>query len=99
MSKITDEQIDRIFDHLPGGLQGFARAWGYRDFARRVLALRAIPQWEPEFDAISPTQEELAMKFAHEACESGVDSVRLLEMAEQLYKAERNDKLGMEIIE
>lgn len=98
MSKITDEQIDRIFDYLPGGVQGFMRTWGYRDFARRVLALRAIPQWEPEFDAISAKQEQLAVDFAHEAS-NGVDSVRILEMAEQLYKAERSDKLGMEIIE
>lgn len=95
MSKITDEQIDRIFDYLPGGVQGFMRTWGYRDFARRVLALRAIPQWEPEFDAISPTQENLAADFANEL---NIDPVRLLEIAKELYNAERNDKLGMEII-
>ncbi len=43
----------------------------------------------PEFDAMVPEQERLAVDFAAEICRSGgVDPVRLLEMAEALYKAE-----------
>lgn len=96
--RITDEQIDKVFDLLPGGAQGFLNTWGYQKFARRILSLRAMPLWEPEFDAISPNQESLAVEFCAEIKE-GIDAVRLLEMAEELYKAERDDKLGNHIVE
>lgn len=95
---ITNEQIDRVFDSMPNGAYGFLRQWGYQQFARRILSLRAMPLWEPEFDAISPNQEELSVEFCHEIAECGVDPVRLLEMAQALYQAEKNDKLGMEIV-
>lgn len=95
---ITDEQIDKVFDSLPGGALGFMKEWGYQQFARRILSLRAMPLWEPEFDAISPSQESLAAEFLDEI-KDGIDAVRLLEMAEALYKSERDDKLGMEIVE
>ena len=35
---LTDEQIDAIADAMPGGLDGFLRGWGWRQFARAVLA-------------------------------------------------------------
>lgn len=53
-------------------------------------------QWEPQFDACSPEQERLALQFCLEiAGECGgpgslPDPVRLLEMAEALYCAERD---------
>lgn len=56
--------------------------------------------WEPQFDAMSSKQEELAMQFCAEIAgkrgEKGSppDSVRLLEMAEALYSAERQDYLA-----
>lgn len=34
---LTDEQIDAIADAMPGGLEGFLRGWGWRQFARAVL--------------------------------------------------------------
>ncbi|MGJ7529183.1 hypothetical protein [Variovorax sp. GB1P17] len=52
-------------------------------------------QWEPQFDACSAEQERLALQFCLEiAGERGgpgslPDPVRLLEMAEALYRAER----------
>ena len=52
--------------------------------------------WEPEFAAMAPRQEELAVKFCNEIAgplgRPGrvPDPVRLLEMAEELYKAERD---------
>lgn len=55
--------------------------------------------WRPEFDAMSPRQEELAFLFCQEIVghrgEAGraPDPVRLLEMAQELYEAERNDDL------
>lgn len=59
-------------------------------------ALERMPIWEPKFDIMSPRQEELAVQFCNEI--SGPlgkpgrapDPVRLLEMAEELYKAERD---------
>ena len=39
---LTDEEIDAIADAMPGGLEGFLKGWGWRQFARAVLA--AAPQ-------------------------------------------------------
>jgi hypothetical protein len=53
--------------------------------------------WRPAFDVMSPRQEELVIQFCQEIAgrrgEPGClpDPVRLLEMAEALYEAERND--------
>lgn len=35
---LSDEAIDALFDKLPGGVQGFLKEWGYRQFAREVEA-------------------------------------------------------------
>lgn len=34
---LTDQQIDAIADAMPGGLEGFLRGWGWRQFARAVI--------------------------------------------------------------
>ena len=34
---LTDGQIDAIADAMPGGLEGFLKGWGWRQFARAVL--------------------------------------------------------------
>ena len=34
---MTDEQIDAIAGAMPGGVDGFCKGWGYRQFARAVL--------------------------------------------------------------
>lgn len=34
---LTDEQIDAIADAMPGGLEGFMKGWGWRQFARAVI--------------------------------------------------------------
>lgn len=63
--------------------------------ANKELNVRAA--WEPEFDATSPDQERLAIKFCEEISgkkgdkPSLPDPVRLLEMAQALYLAERKD--------
>ncbi len=91
---LSDEQIDAIADGMPGGLVGFMKTWGWRQFARKILDLRAPPTWEPQFDCMAPGQEELAIQFCTEIAGlrgqkgSPPDPVRLLEMAEALYKAE-----------
>lgn len=96
---LSDEQIDAIADGMPGGLGGFMKTWGWRQFARKILDLRAPPTWEPQFDAMAPGQEELAVQFCAEIAGprgqpgSNPDPVRLLEMAEALYKAEADARL------
>lgn len=91
---LSDEQIDAIADGMPGGLGGFMKTWGWRQFARKILDLRAPPTWEPGFDFMAPGQEELAIQFCVEIAGlrgqkgSPPDPVRLMEMAEALYKAE-----------
>ena len=68
-------------------------------------ALAKGDAWRPEFDAMSPRQEELAIQFCQEIAGrrgeagSAPDPVRLLEMAQQLYEAERNDNLRVLQIE
>ncbi|MCR6480586.1 hypothetical protein NU688_30840 [Variovorax sp. ZS18.2.2] len=58
--------------------------------------MSGVDQWEPQFDACSAEQERLAVQFCLEiAGERGgpgspPDPVRLLEMAEALYRAERD---------
>ena len=62
-------------------------------------ALAKSDAWRPEFDAMSPRQEELAIQFCQEiagprgAAGSPPDPVRLLEMAQALYEAERAEAL------
>lgn len=59
--------------------------------------MTAAVLWEPQFDACGSDQEQLALKFCLEiAGERGAkgsppDPVRLLEMAEDLYIAERDE--------
>lgn len=58
-------------------------------------ALAKDEAWRPAFDAMSPRQEELAVQFCQEIAgrrgKAGrlPDPVRLLEMAQELYEAER----------
>ena len=62
-------------------------------------ALAKGEAWRPEFDAMTQRQEELAFQFCQEIAgrrgEAGraPDPVRLLEMAQELYEAERSDNL------
>jgi hypothetical protein len=66
--------------------------------AREELAAAKAEGWRPEFDAMSPRQEELAIQFCQEIAgrrgESGSppDPVRLLEMAQALYEAEQMER-------
>ena len=47
-------------------------------------------KWEPAFCGTVPEQERLVEEFCQEIAEGPVDPVRLLEMAEALYRAERD---------
>lgn len=35
--ELSEKQVDDIFDSMPDGALGFARTWGYRQFAQEVL--------------------------------------------------------------
>ena len=36
-ANLSDERIDAIAESMPGGLNGFMKTWGCRQFARAVL--------------------------------------------------------------
>lgn len=65
--------------------------------AREEMDTLKVEGWQPAFDVISPRQEELVIQFCQEIAgrkgEPGrlPDPVRLLEMAQALYEAERSD--------
>lgn len=40
MTKITNEQINEIAESMPGGLEGFMKGWGWKQFARKLLSLQ-----------------------------------------------------------
>lgn len=65
--------------------------------AREEADALKVAGWRPAFDVMSPRQEELVIQFCQEIAgrkgEPGrlPDPVRLLEMAQALYEAERSD--------
>ena len=65
--------------------------------AREEADALKVEGWRPAFDVMSPRQEELVIQFCQEIAgrkgEPGrlPDPVRLLEMAQALYEAERSD--------
>jgi hypothetical protein len=38
---VTDEQIQAVWEAMPGGPDGFRKQWGFNQFARAVLACAA----------------------------------------------------------
>lgn len=53
-TRITDAQIDAIADALPGGLDGFLKGWGWRQFARAIEArILGETREEPDPQAIA----------------------------------------------
>ncbi len=75
-------------DGTYGVLMNNAAWWGWQ----------AAKAWEPQFDVMSVEQEKLVQEFCLEIAgkrgEKGSppDPVRLLEMAQSLYLAERNER-------
>lgn len=39
----SDDEIDEVFNAMPGGFDGFFKSWGYRQFARAILAKYTHP--------------------------------------------------------
>lgn len=46
-TSLTDAKIDAVFENLPGGVQGFLKTWGYRQFAREIARMAAAAQAVP----------------------------------------------------
>jgi ATP-dependent protease Clp ATPase subunit len=44
----TDEEIDAIAHAMPGGMDGFLKGWGWRQFARKILATQRRNSCEKE---------------------------------------------------
>ena len=44
---LTNEQIDKIAEGMPGGIDGFLKGWGWRQFARAVLEAAPLPARQP----------------------------------------------------
>ncbi len=40
--KLTDKQIDKIAESMPGGMDGFLKGWGWRQFARAIEQAHGI---------------------------------------------------------
>lgn len=100
--ELTDDDRNRAFQSLPDMLEGFLKTWGWLHFANAIEAIcreknTSPPSWEPSFDAMCPKQERLAIQFCEDIAGrkgghgSPPDPVRLLEMAEALYRAEREE--------
>lgn len=102
--ELTDADLSAIYKQANGEDVGKAGPLTTVNIFRAMRAMLAAatrppaaPAWEPKFDIMSPRQEELAIQFCNEI--SGPlgkpgrapDPVRLLEMAEELYKAERDE--------
>lgn len=51
MIRLTGEQIDAIAESMPGGMNGFMRGWGWRQFARAIE--EAIQRPPPTASAIA----------------------------------------------
>lgn len=98
---LTDEDRQRAFASLPDMLDGFLKKWGWLHFAKAIEDIcrqkNTTMEWRPEFDACCVKQEELAREFCLEIAgkrgQKGAapDAVRLLEMAQALYEAEREE--------
>lgn len=63
MPKLTDAQIDQIAHEMPGGLDGFLKGWGWRQYARAVEAM-----CEP-FDAPPPAADAVSEAMVAAALE------------------------------
>ena len=89
VAELLAERDQKQVEHEPD-------AWMHSEGKAQPLYLHPQPKREPQFDAISAEQERLAVQFCAEIAgrrggkPSLPDPVRLLEMAEALYRAEVN---------
>lgn len=98
-AKIADPGVPRVLARdgvhtIPYGRLAEARA-KVQVLTEELAELEARESWQPQFDAAWPQQEALAIQFCQEIAGrlgepgSQPDPMRLLEMAQALYAAER----------
>ena len=69
---LADQQIDAIAESMPGGLDGFLKGWGWRQFARAVLEAAPQPPTTEQSSAVVEEclTDELKPRFsAHDDAE------------------------------
>lgn len=69
---LTHQQIDAIAESMPGGLDGFLKGWGWRQFARAVLEAAPQPPTAEQSSAVVEecSADELKPRFsAHDDAE------------------------------
>lgn len=94
----THSHIQSLWEGWQGRAMAYAK--GIAQAAPVQPASGVMAAWEPQFDVMAPEQEELAIKFCEEISgkrgerHSLPDPVRLLEMAQELYLAERDDRIA-----
>ena len=55
---LADQQIDAIAESMPGGLDGFLKGWGWRQFARAVLEAAPQPPTTEQSSAVQQPQDD-----------------------------------------
>lgn len=68
-SDLTDEVIDALAESMPGGVLGFMKDWGYRQFAREVQARCTTP---PQTPADAAQQRDDAYREGMQAARTAV---------------------------
>ena len=97
--ELREEVVSALVAHLRTTPEGYRLLKSGANLERENEALRKDARWRPQFDGMEPEQERLAIQFCEEIAgrrgEKGraPDPVRLLEMAEALYKAEADAAL------
>ena len=101
MGELAVRRLIRI-DELESQGEQEPDAWMHSEGKAQPLYLHPQPKREPQFDAMSVEQERLAEQFCAEIAgprggkPSLPDPVRLLEMAEALYRAEAHQNGAIE---
>ena len=70
MIKLTPEQIDKVWNSMPGGAEGFLKGWGYQQFA---VALQEALKEERAKIAYLEIPRELVKEAAHHLYEHSLE--------------------------
>lgn len=69
---MDDKDIDAVFEAMPDGPRGFCISWGYRQFARDILAKANEPPPIRERDELEPYLVKLIAGLRHHQVEEAV---------------------------
>lgn len=60
---LTDQQIDAVFEQMTDGAVGFLKSWGYRNFARQIIAM--VQPLEQQQEPSPTAGMSIAQRIAH----------------------------------